>query len=190
MGDVRLPQFGDTYDRRQMGAMVDELENRLANISQVFANVKKAAYQLVGSTASNANSGGGVTDLTSYTLQPNVLQKNGYNLEIIAYGTYAANANNKQIKLLFGSSTLLDTGVFAASGGTWKITAIVTRTGAATQSAIGNVDASNNYTGATASYVVPTESLSATIIIKCTGQGVATNDIVQNGLLIRVMPQE
>jgi hypothetical protein len=190
MGDLRLPQFGNLYDRNKMGELVDTLENKFANISSIFASVRRAAYQLSANTTPVGNVLTGEDDLMTYLLQPNVLAKNGYNLQIKTWGTFASNANNKTVKLKFGSSTIYDTTAIAANGGTWLLNATVTRTGTATEQAITSMISSNNLVVDSVSYIVPTESLSATITIKCTGEGTATNDVVQNGMLITLVPQE
>lgn len=190
MGDLRLPQFGTEYDQNKMGAMVDTLENRFANISTIIANAKRAVYQLASNTTPVGNINGGEDNLITYTMQPNVLAKDGYNVEIKAWGTFAANANNKTIKLKFGSATLYDTGAVAANDGSWEITATVTRTGTAAEQSIASIISSNALIISSTTYSVPTVSLSATVIIKCTGEGTATNDVIQKGLLIKVVPQE
>lgn len=190
MGDLRLPQFDNEYNRNKMGAMVDTLENTFTNISKFFARATKAAYQLISNTTPVGNVGAGEDDLISYTLQPNVLAKDGYNIEIKAWGTFAANGNNKTVKLKFGSAVLYDTTALAANNGSWMITGVVTRTGAATQQAITSMMSSNATVGNSVTYIVPTETLSATIIIKCTGTATANDDIIQKGLLVKVYPQE
>lgn len=190
MGDLRLPQFSDLYDRNKMGAMVDTLENTFANISKVFAFTRKGAYQLSASTTQVGNIGGGADDLISYSLAANTLAKDGYNIEIKAWGTYAANANNKTVILYFGGTAIYTTGVIAANDGVWVIDATVTRTGAATQQSIATMISSNTSVVDSATYTVPTETLSATIVIKCTGTATADNDIIQKGLLIKLVPQE
>lgn len=190
MGDLRLPQFGDNYDRNKMGSMIDTLENTFANISKVFAFTKKGAYQLTSSTTPVGNVGAGEDTLITYTVQPSILAKDGYNIGIKAWGTFAANANSKRLRLYFGSTVLYDTTALVVNNGTWVIESTVVRTGAATQQAISFIISSNTTVVNSVTYIVPTVTLSATIVIKCTGLGVADNDIVQNGLLIKVFPQE
>lgn len=189
-GDVQLPQFDDTYNGYALRTLVDTLENRLSNISRVSAFINKGAYQLTSDMNAVGNVNGGADTLITYTMQGNVLALDGFNIEIEAWGTVAANANNKTIILYFGSSVLYTTGVLAANNGAWKINAIVTRTGAATQKSIATIISSNTTIGYSASFNVLSEDLSANITIKCTGTGTATNDIVQQGLLIRLFQQQ
>ncbi len=190
MGDFVGVQFGETYNQQQANTLVDILEHTFSNISTVFARSKRALYQQYSNTTPVGNVTTGIDTLISYTLPANVLALDGYNLEIKAWGTFAANANNKELILLFGSAVLYDTGVVAVNNGTWLLTATITRTGAATQQAITTMTSSNSTVVNSVTYVVPTESLSGTIIIKCTGEAIATNDIVQNGFLLKVIPQE
>lgn len=190
MGDFIGVQFGEQYNQRQANTLVDILEQKLANISTVFARAKRAAYQLFSSITPVGNVGVGEDTLITYTIPANTLAKDGYNFSVTAWGTFGATANNKTIKMYFGSSVLYDTGAIAANGGSWQIISTITRTGAATQQAITSIISSNILVVNSVSYVVPTETLSGTIIIKCTGTGTANNDIVQNGFLIKVVPQE
>ena len=58
----------------------------------------------------------GVDTLISYSLPTNTLLNVGDVLEITAYGTQAANANNKTIKLVFGTTELFTTGAVGSNG--------------------------------------------------------------------------
>src|SRR5258708_339925 len=62
-----------------------------------------------------SNSGSAETHLIIYTLAGNDLENNGDILTIKVWGTFAANGNNKILKLKFGSQTILDTGAIAAN---------------------------------------------------------------------------
>jgi hypothetical protein len=188
MGDLRLVQFDNNYDGRKMRTMVDILENTFNNISAIFARVKKAPYVIYASTSQVGNVGAGEDNLITYSFPANTLKTDGYHLEIVAWGTLAANANNKTIKMYFGSTVIFDTGAAAANNGVWSITARVIRAGASAEEAISNFITSNTTYTNTASYTTATETLSSNITIKCTGTGNSDNDIVQNGLIIKVVP--
>lgn len=190
MPDLVLVQFGDKYDQRQINNMVDILERKFSNISTVIFQAKQAVYQLHSNTSPVGNVGGGEDTLITYTVPANVLAKDGYNLEVKAWGTFGGTANNKTIRMYFGSSVLYDTGAHAANGGSWEISSTIIRTGTATQQAITFIISSNTSIVNSVTYIVPTETLSGSIVIKCTGTGTANNDIVQNGFLLKVIPQE
>lgn len=189
MGDIRLPQFIGEYDQNKMGEMVDTLENKLANISSVIASANRADYQLAADVAPVGNVGSGESDLMSYSMQPNVMARTGYNIEIKAWGLFAANINNKEVKLYFGDSVLLDSGSVIFSGISWYINATVVRVDSSTQQSIATIATTNALIASSSTYVEPSESLSGIIEIKCTGSAIASDDIIQKGLLIKVSPQ-
>ena len=149
-----------------------------------------SSYATIGGTANVnttavGNVGTGEDDLITYALPANALAANGDYVEIEAFGTLASNANNKEVKLYFGSTVLLTTGSIALNGGDWAIRARVIRTGAATQKAIAWISAGNSLIAAFADYTTPAETLSGSVTIKCTGEATSNDDIVQEGLIVR-----
>ena len=190
MGDLVLVQFGEEYNKSLHTRLVQILENTFSNISTVFAQVKKSAYQLSANITPTGNVSTGETTMMTYTMQPNVLGKVGYNVNIDAYGTFAANGNNKDIKLYFGTTVIFDSTALALNTGTWFLQATVTRTAPTTQQAIVTVTSSNTTLVNSVAYTTPSQDLTAAVVIKCTGTGGATNDIIEKALLIRVFPKE
>ncbi len=67
--------------------------------------------KLYSSVTTTSNTGGGEDDLISYSLEKNTLQNEGDIIEIVAFGTYANNSNNKTLKLYFGGTLIYTTGV-------------------------------------------------------------------------------
>lgn len=132
------------------------------------------------------NVGAAETDLITYTLLANSLDAGNAFLEVEAFGTFASNGNNKQVKLYFGSSVLIDTGSVAANAGSWILHARVIRINSNAQKSITTIISDNSLIINKSSYVTPTEDLTTNIIIKCTGQGTANNDIIQEGLIIKM----
>jgi len=139
-------------------------------------------------TTSAGNVGVGEYDLITYTLAANNLTNNGDVLEIEAWGIYAANANNKTVKLAFGSQTILTTGVIAANDGTWSIKAKIIRKTETTQEIVTEILSSNSSVIDSATRTAGTQTLTSNITIKCTGTGVSDNDIVQYALKINLTP--
>jgi len=149
-----------------------------------------AGYATVGGTANvNTTAVGNVgvveDNLITYSLPANSLAANGDYIEIEAFGTFAATANVKQVKLYFGAQVIFASGAIAANTGDWHIRGKVFRTGAATQKAIASAATSNALLVASADYTTPAETLSGAITIKCTGEATANDDIVQEGLLVK-----
>jgi hypothetical protein len=142
-------------------------------------------------TASKSNSAASTTavttqeDLKTYTIPASTL-KPGQKVRLRAFGTTAANANTKTIRLWFGGNSIVDhSGAWSSTP--WVITAEIDITAANAQT----------YSGiAVPTAVVPTArqgSLTVTdtaaIIVKATGQnGVATaGDITCNGFEVEII---
>ena len=126
--------------------------------------------------------------LASVSLEAAALAVNGQLIRAYAWGTTAANANIKTIRLKFGATVVAINDVtIAPVGVVWELRAIVARTGAATQEAVGN-----GVVGAvaqTVSNTQPAETLSGAVAVALTGQNgiAAANEIVCRGLLVEVM---
>lgn len=137
-------------------------------------------------TTSAANLGSGETNLMTYTVTP--MFNNGDEIYVKAWGTYAANANNKTIKLKFGGQTILTTGAIAANDGSWQIEASIIRTAAATQEIIATIISSNTSVVESATRTAGTQDLTTSNAVLITGQGTSSNDIVQNAMLVKLTP--
>lgn len=136
-------------------------------------------------TSAVGNVGTGVDDLISYSVPANTLTVDGDMLTVTAYGTFAANGNNKEVKLLFGATTLVTTGVTTQSGGSWWIEAVVVRDGATAQLAKATFVLSGG-TAVLATCTQPAETLSGAVVLKCTGEATSDDDVRQLGLIVRL----
>jgi len=154
------------------------------NVGDTTNNVKLNGTLNVNTTPAG-NVGSGETNLIIYQVLADSLYNNQEFIEIKAWGTLAANANNKQIKLYFGSDLLLDTGSVAANSGSWSIKSTIIRTSINTQQCISQIISDNALIIDSANYVDGTGNLDTDINIYCTGQGSATDDIVQKGLIVK-----
>lgn len=138
-------------------------------------------------TTSTGN-GADVTEdnLISYSLPANSLVANGKGLRITAWGICAANADNKTIKLYFGTAVLA-TPTAATNGKNWYLEMEVYRTGLNAQAVfgVGQVDT----TAVTPLVTTAAITETAAITIKATGQAGAANanDIVQKGLIVQTI---
>lgn len=143
---------------------------------------------LSSSTTSVGNVGTGEDDLITYTFQKNNLVKAGDVLEITAYGSFAANANNKRVKLKIGSTTLFDTTALAFNNKDWCIKSTITRITATSQNVVSVFMGDYGTLTDSVDVVSSTEDLSTSLTIKCTGEATSDNDIVQKGLNIKLFP--
>jgi len=135
-----------------------------------------------------ANINTGTTDLIGYILNANSLATNGDVLQIEASGTFAANTNNKKVTLNFGSQEILTTGSIIANDGSWSIKATIVLTASATQEIMTTIISGTTNVTISSTRAVGVQESTNDIIIKCTGTGVASNDIIHRTLLINLYP--
>jgi hypothetical protein len=132
------------------------------------------------------NVGGGTDDLQSYDLPANTLGVDGRVLRITAWGTTANNVNAKTVTLNFGSQTIMTQALTTSIAGTWRISAIVTRTGSNTQDIFAELLQLATIVHKQ-TLTAGTQTDTAAITIKCTGAATSNDDILQEGLLVEVM---
>lgn len=134
------------------------------------------------------NVGGGEDDLMSTTIPAGTLTETGDLVRITAWGTSANNVNAKTLKMYFGATAIVSQSLTASIAGLWLIEAIVARTGKDTQRAVAVVTESTNALAASKQAQEANTALAAdedaSITVKCTGTGVADNDITQQGLTV------
>ena len=135
-------------------------------------------------TTAVGNVGTGEDDLMSFSLPANSLNADGKVIRIIAWGTTGANANEKIVKLFFGTAVVRQIGSAAINNKDWRIDAVVVRTGASAQDALGTEIVDNVSLN---THSEPAESTAAVIVIKTTGQGNVDNDVVQQGMLVEYL---
>ena len=128
------------------------------------------------------NVGTGEDDLHTYTLPANAFILAARTIRGLGYGTFTNNTNAKTLKMYFGS--LAHTVSIPISiGGHWSSEFVTKRNGASTQVYYAKVEVVNSATnlvvGTFISQGTLTESETAAIIIKHTGEATANNDIVQ-----------
>lgn len=71
--------------------------------------------------------------LFSYAMPANSFDVNGRGVKIRAFGFYAANGNDKRVRLTFGGVELFTSGVVTFNAGWWRIDVELYRDGANTQ---------------------------------------------------------
>jgi hypothetical protein len=142
---------------------------------------------LFTSTTAASNVSTTETDLITYSLPANTLSANGQKVRITTWGTIAANANSKTVKLYFGSTAVV-TRTSTLNNGSWVVTGLVARTGATTQIEVG----SNVFSADLAlipSTASPAETLSGAVTIKVTGtSATASSDVTALGMYVEWVP--
>lgn len=128
----------------------------------------------VSTTQNQTNAGVTEEDLWTYNLPANTLSANNYLVRITAFGSTAANANNKTVRLYFGGTLVSTSATVAANDGRWTHVADVYRTGASAQRAIGTaaMNAAGDASASTVrlNYATIAADTTAAIVIKVTGQ--------------------
>jgi hypothetical protein len=130
------------------------------------------------------NSGTSETDLATYTLPANAINGGGKGVRITAYGTTAGNANAKDIKVYF-AGTVIGTLTFTTSQvNTFRADGEVLLDSGATHRAIMQFiqGGTTKQTDCVSTLVTNTTSNAA--IIKVTGTGGASSDVLLRGMLV------
>lgn len=143
-----------------------------ANISGIFSIIDSGAIN---------NSTTVLTDMSTYVLPASSgLADRAF--RFIFAGTFAANANNKSLKIKVNTTTLTLVNAVSLNGGTWRMTLTLICTGLAQQYAHAECDvvvAAGTATNYQAQAAL-TETFAATITVKSQSQsGTAGSDITQ-----------
>lgn len=141
-------------------------------------------------TTNASNTDTGEDDLLTFSVPAGQLSVNDQSLECRVYGSFAANANNKTIKIYFGATQIFSTGALAANSGDWDAVCTIIRTGATSQEATVSFRSSNSLLNSSVLVTSPAETLSGAVTFKCTGEATATADILQKGVKILWHPND
>lgn len=176
------------------GAVVSGLKAAIYGVFGVKAGGSSATFARVGgrlnvNTTAVGNVLIGEDDLITYSVPAATLNTNGDAIEFRDAGTFAASLNNKRIRKYLGGSLIFDSGVLAITAATdWTLEGIIIRTGATTQKASCTLSTSNATLAAYSDYTTPAETLANALVLKLTGEGVTTDDIVQEFSAVDWMP--
>jgi len=135
-------------------------------------------------TTNGWTSGGGETELLALTVGASDLDQTGEYLEIIAFGSFAANGANKTVKLRIDTTDLVSY-VAAPNNQEWTIRAIVAKTAASTLKGYAFFSR-DTYTETFIDTSI-TVTLTSAWNVSIRADGTTTNDVVLEGLLIRYM---
>lgn len=163
--------------------------------ANAYTTTVKVGGTLKVDTTTTGNVGAGEDTLITYTTPAGQLAVNGDYYEFDVWGSCAANANTKQIKVVYGGTTLIDGGAVVLNGVSWRAHGKVVRLTATTQTATCELTVGGTLLSAVNGTIslttAPTETLSGTVVFRVTGTSAiapADNDIVQNGMVIKWMP--
>lgn len=133
------------------------------------------------SISSVANALAAETTLYTNTLPANIITPNKKRITITSRGTFAANANNKRLRMYFGATAIYDS-TLAVNGGYWEVKGEVTRTSPTAQLSYARalVQSTTTTFSAGLQRTTPAETLSNAVVVKTTGQATASSDIVHD----------
>lgn len=151
-----------------------------------LSNILDSVTSLNVTHTNVGNVGAGEDNLQTYTVPADTLYT-GRAIDIKAWGSCANNANAKTVKLYFGSLALLSHNLTISQAGTWRINATVIATGDNTQGYSATLLQGGTTTLMNVTSGTHTQNDGSSIVIKCTGTGVANNDIVQEGMLVTLI---
>ena len=137
--------------------------------------------------SSHSSVGAIPTNLATYTLPANFLVSSGDYIDIHGFGSFASNNNIKSLQLYIGSTLILDTLALPLNGGAWDLRVIFARVNATAQKATILAASSNLSLIAKSFFTHITEDLTTDVLIRFVATGVDDNDVVQEGLLCKVM---
>jgi len=165
---------------------VVELGNQ---INAIAAGIGSASFAPTGNISVNltpiANSAtANSAVMMSYSLPANSFNATGQQVYIEAWGTFAANAQNKQLWITVGGMTFAS-GSSTGNGSTWVMRGRVYRSGASAQVAQfeGQIGASAVAMASSTDTSVETSAI--TISLKALSGSASGTDITQNGLKIQ-----
>lgn len=119
------------------------------------------------------------TNLFSFTVKGWTLSRDLESIQGYAVGRFAATAGNKRVRVYFGATLIFDTGVLAiAAASSWSLSFQIIRTGDATQKCSVHYVSSSAVLIASSSYVASAETMSSDSVLRVTGTGAATGDVL------------
>lgn len=94
-----------------------------------------AIKAVTDTTLFSSTAAGSPGTMVTHTLPANTLTQNTEGFAFEAFGTTAATANNKQIKVLLGATTIYDSAAAAANAKPWYVYGLLFRTSSSTATA-------------------------------------------------------
>lgn len=147
----------------------------------------KTAFYTNHTAASNISTT--ETDLHTVTTAASSLNSNADSIEFEMSGQFAANANNKRIRIYWGGQVIFDTTSQAFNSGDWVIRGRIKRLSTTTYRSIVTWNSTNATAVTSPQRTAWTGNALTTNIFKTTGQGGASNDITLDDTCASWLPQ-
>ena len=155
-----------------------QLRTELLNtFTRLDGQLSLVPFKLDAATGPIGNAAGTETTLSETIVSQGTLAKSESSILIFACGKTAANANNKTIRLFFGTTEIFTTGSVALNGVDWTLQAEIVRTSDVTQIAWIQFFSTSTLTQKT-TVTTASVNLAQNQTIEITGQGVAASDVL------------
>lgn len=150
------------------GVVVDANKAISGLVFAIGTATTTTAAKPVGYLSDSTSTTSGTTQNTEYpinnvTLPANAMTANGDGVQVVAWGTTAANANAKTLKLYFGTTVVATVTGNTGNNVPWSVDMTVIRTGTGAQSYFGEIGVNGTYTQFAGTC---SETETATILIK------------------------
>ena len=186
-GGARV-QFTSDY---QTSGYIDPINENTAQFRFDSTSVK---WKQMGSWSTSSrgqhlavgNVGTGEDDLSSYIIPANTIKK-GTKFRVVVWGLTSNNSNVKTIKFYFGSTLKLTTALTTSQENIWKIESDIYCVSTTSQNIITTLTQGGTATQVDAETGFLTETTTASIIIKCTGEATSSNDITCRGMIVEIV---
>jgi hypothetical protein len=140
-------------------------------------------------TTFNSTAAGSPGTMSTFSIPAGLIAQTTEGIQIEAWGSTGATANNKQIKLLWGATTIFDSAAAAANAKPWFATAKVVRNAAGGATAI-SWGYHNGALVAPAITALTSQDFTAAIsVLSQYTAATADADVVQNAFLVRFWDQ-
>ena len=173
---------GEVLFSNQGGTSGQVLKSGGSNTPPTWSSDIAGVSRIINSSVTTAgNVGTGEDVIFTYTVPAGQLTSDKDQIIATFTGRLAGSANNKNIKIKFGSTTLYEsTSVADASGSDWSAEVQIYRTGATTQKAIVRFTSNNTAinTLQRCTYSTPAETLSGTVVLSVTGEATANDEVL------------
>lgn len=152
--------------------------------------IAKVGGVIGSSVTQTGNVGTGEDDLFLFEVPANTLGTDKACIVAVAAGTFAANANNKRIRVRFGGTVIFDTTALALNAGDWFLETRVFRSGSSAQKCVTVIRTSNSSLVSTTDYTTAAVDLSTALELKITAEATSNNDVVGELFKVSYEPNE
>lgn len=153
---------------------------RTGGYSTNSTGLLSSQYNNIGNVDSSEN------DLLKYNIVSNTLDNSGSYLEVDAYGSFASNSNNKEIKFYLGSNLIFDSSLQPVNSGNWNIQIKIIRIDSGSSKVIYSFNCDNLSLPQKQGSLIVSIDLTIDQLFKCTGIGSVANDVIQSGMFIKI----